>query len=323
MTEAVPGRLVTEAVPVGEEEPDGGGLRVANAPVSFGIYRAADAPLGADELLAGLAAAGYTGIDSGPAGYLGTGAELAERLDRAGLGLAGGWVDLRFADPDGFAADLPALAAALDVFAAVPVDDSRFAPRPTLACPADPARFALPGVPVDPALGLPAELWPGFAARVQEAADRCRDRGFEPVFHYHLGTDVETEAEADRLLELTDIAVCLDTGHLLLAGGDPVAAVRRWGARVRQVHLKDADLAAHTRARAAGGGLTEVVAAGGFCPLGNGDVDLAGVLATLAEIGYAGWLVVEQDAPAGRRDTDRMLADQRANRAYLRRLGLG
>ncbi|MEU6076306.1 sugar phosphate isomerase/epimerase [Micromonospora sp. NPDC047074] len=294
-----------------------GRTRVAGAPVNYGIYQAAGAPVGPDELLADLARDGYAGIDFGPVGYLGTGAALTRRLADAGLGLAGGWVDLRFADPAGFAEDLAPLDAALEVFAAVPVDDPRFAPRPTLACPANPARMARPGVPPSPELALPAAAWPAFAARVQQAADRCREHGLEPVFHYHLGTDVETEAEADRLLELTDISVCLDTGHLLLAGGDPVAAVRRWAGRIGQVHLKDADLAVHHRVRAAGGGLTDVVAAGGFCPLGAGDVDLPGVLAGLDAAGYTGWLLIEQDAPATDRDLDRIRADQSANHRWL------
>ncbi|MEU4477607.1 sugar phosphate isomerase/epimerase [Micromonospora sp. NPDC023966] len=291
--------------------------RVAGAPVNYGIYQPTDAPVGPDDLLAALARDGYTGVDSGPIGYLGTGDTLARRLAAAGVGLAGGWVDLRFADPAGFAADLTQLDAALDVFTAAPVDDDRFAPRPTLACPGNPARMARPGTPTDLASALPAAAWPDFAARVQQAADRCRERGLEPVFHYHLGTDVETEAEADRLLELTDIAICLDTGHLALAGGDPVAAVRRWAGRIGQVHLKDADLAAHARVRAAGGGLMDMVAAGGFCALGRGDVDLAGVLAGLDDIGYTGWLVIEQDAPEDGRDLDRIRADQHANRRWL------
>ncbi|WP_204343261.1 sugar phosphate isomerase/epimerase family protein [Micromonospora terminaliae] len=290
--------------------------RVAGAPVNYGIYQPTGAPVGPDELLAALARDGYTGVDSGPIGYLGTGETLARRLATAGIGLAGGWVDLRFADPAGFAEDLAQLDAALDVFTAAPVDDARFAPRPTLACPGNPGRMARPGTPTDLASALPAAAWPDFAARVQQAADRCRERGLEPVFHYHLGTDVETEAEADRLLELTDIAVCLDTGHLALAGGDPVAAVRRWAGRIGQVHLKDADLAAHARARAAGGGLMDVVAAGGFCALGRGDVDFAGVFAALDDIGYTGWLVVEQDAPEGG-DLDRIRADQHDNRRWL------
>ncbi|MGW9195513.1 sugar phosphate isomerase/epimerase family protein [Micromonospora chersina] len=294
-----------------------GRTRVAGAPVNYGIYRTTDAPVGPDDLLAALARDGYTGVDSGPIGYLGTGETLARRLVANGIDLAGGWVDLRFADPAGFAADLAQLDAALDVFTAAPAGDARFAPRPTLACPGNPGRMARPGTPTDLASALPAAAWPDFAARVQQAADRCRDRGLEPVFHYHLGTDVETEAEADRLLELTDIAICLDTGHLALAGGDPVAAVHRWAGRIGQVHLKDADLAAHARVRAAGGGLMDMVAAGGFCALGRGDVDLAGVLAGLDEIGYTGWLVVEQDAPEDGRDLDRIRADQHANRRWL------
>lgn len=294
-----------------------GRTRVAGAPVNHGIYQTTDPDVRPQDLLAELAADGYTGVDSGPIGFLGTGEVLVRRLAGAGIGLAGGWVDLRFADPDGFAADLAQLDAALEVFTAVPVDDLRFAPRPTLACPGNPDRMGRPGIPLDPAPALPAAAWPGFAARVQQAADRCRDRGLEPVFHYHLGTDVETEVEADRLLGLTDVAVCLDTGHLLLAGGDPVACVHKWAGRIGQVHLKDADLAAHRRVREAGGDLTEVVAAGGFCPLGAGDVDLAGVLRGLDEIGYAGWLVIEQDAPAQGRDMHRIRADQRANLRWL------
>ncbi|MFE9654669.1 sugar phosphate isomerase/epimerase family protein [Micromonospora sp. NPDC006431] len=294
-----------------------GRTRVAGAPVNYGIYQATDPDVGPEDLLASLATDGYTGVDSGPIGYLGTGEVLTRRLATAGVGLAGGWVDLRFADPDGFTADLAQLDAALDVFTAAPVDDPRFAPRPTLACSANPARMARPGTPPDLASALPAAAWPGFAARVQQAVDRCRDRGLEPVFHYHLGTDVETEAEADRLLELTDVAICLDTGHLTLAGGDPVAAVHRWAGRTGQVHLKDADLAAHRRVRDAGGGLGEVVAAGGFCALGAGDVDLAGVLRGLDETGYTGWLVIEQDAPERGRNLDRIRADQRANLRWL------
>ncbi|WP_230688634.1 sugar phosphate isomerase/epimerase family protein [Micromonospora sp. WMMD558] len=294
-----------------------GRTRVAGAPVNYGIYQPTGAPVGPDDLLAALADDGYTGVDSGPIGYLGTGETLARRLDAAGIGLAGGWVDLRFADAAGFAEDLAQLDAALDVFAAAPADDPRFVPRPTLACPGNPARMARPGTPTDLASALPAAAWPDFAARVRQAAGRCRDRGLEPAFHYHLGTDVETEAEADRLLELTDIAICLDTGHLALAGGDPVAAVRRWAGRIGQVHLKDADLAVHARVRAAGGGLPDVVAAGGFCALGRGDVDLAGVLAGLDDVGYTGWLVIEQDSPEESRDLDRIRADQHANLRWL------
>ncbi|MFF3667967.1 sugar phosphate isomerase/epimerase family protein [Microtetraspora malaysiensis] len=304
-------------------EPGGQGrparVRIASAPVSFGVYTTEGAPIAPDDMLAIMRAAGYDGTDSGPIGYLGTGAELADRLARHGLGLAGGWVDLRYGDAPGFAEDLAALEAALDVFAGVPVDDPGFAPRPTLACPPNPARFARPGAPVDRELQLTPEEWPGFAARVREAAARCRDRGLEPVFHPHLGTDVETEEEVERLLDLTDVSLCLDTGHLWLAGGDPVAAIGRWAGRIRQVHVKDASRDTLARVRAAGGDLGEAVRRGAFPPLGAGDLDIGAVARALERAGYEGWVVVEQDVPATGRDPELVAADQVANRERLAR----
>ncbi|GIH61371.1 sugar phosphate isomerase/epimerase family protein [Microbispora siamensis] len=314
-------------------------VRVASAPVNFGVYRPDGAPLGPQELLATMREAGYDGTDSGPIGYLGTARTLPGRLAAHGLGLAGGWVDLRYDDPDGFRADLAALDAALDVFTAARdaalgaasggseaggdarvagAADSRFAPRPTLACPDRPERFARPGMPADPRLSLPDGDWPAYAGRIGEAAARCRDRGLEPVFHHHLGTDVETPEEVERLLDLTDVSLCLDTGHLWLAGGNPVAAIRDWSSRIRQVHVKDASRDVLARIRASGGDLWDLVAAGGFPPLGQGDLDLPAVLAELRRSGYEGWIVIEQDVPAFRAsDAEalaRAVADQRANR---------
>lgn len=300
-----------------EPSPGAGTTRVANAPVNFGIYSPDDAPLTATELLTGLAEAGYDGIDSGPIGYLGTGEELAANLAAAGLGLAGGWVDLRYHDEAGWQADLAGLDAALDAFTSVPVPDPAFAPRPTLACPPNPERFARPGQ----AFGQQAD-WAGFASRVQRAADRCRERGLEPVFHHHLGTDVESAEEVERLLESTDVSLCLDTGHLWLAGGDPLAGLRDWAPRIKQVHIKDASRSIAARSAAAGGDMMDMVTAGGFTPLGAGDLDLAEIVATLRAIGYTGWIVLEQDAPPTGRDAARLMAAQRANRARLREAGL-
>ena len=69
------------------------GVILANAPVSYGAF---EVTVGrnpfvpdADELLAAVAAAGYTGIDLGPPGYLGTPDTLPERLRDSGLQLAG------------------------------------------------------------------------------------------------------------------------------------------------------------------------------------------------------------------------------------------
>jgi Xylose isomerase-like TIM barrel len=69
--------------------------------------------------------------------------------------------------------------------------------------------------------------------------DLARSRGFEPTFHHHTGTYVEAPWEIERLLELTDIGLLLDTGHLAVGGGDPAQALRDWGERIDHVHVKD------------------------------------------------------------------------------------
>jgi inosose dehydratase len=65
-----------------------------------------------------------------------------------------------------------------------------------------------------------------------------------------------------------------------------------------------------------------MVAAGGFTPLGAGEVDLAAVADTLRAIDYTGWIVIEQDAPATGQDFEQIMAEQRANRDVLREVGI-
>ena len=66
-----------------------------------------------------------------------------------------------------------------------------------------------------------------------------------------------------------------DTANLVFRGLDPPTEIRRLGALVRQVHIKD------VRARK------------GDVHLGRGRVDFAECARALAEIGYEGWLVFE------------------------------
>jgi inosose dehydratase len=70
----------------------------------------------------------------------------------------------------------------------------------------------------------------------------CRDRGYEPTFHPETGTYVEAPWEIEEVLNRSDIGLCLETGHMMLGGGDPVAMLRDWVGRINHVHLKDATL---------------------------------------------------------------------------------
>ncbi len=303
-------------------------IRVANAPVSFGVFELtegrADLPH-PDSVLEAVASAGYDGIDLGPVGYLGRGETLRHRLQDHGLALAGGWIQLRLTDPVGLEADLEAMEAALSQLAeARQAAPDAPAPRPTLADAGSPARAANPGAGRDRAeLWLDDDGWRLLAAGLERAVELCRSRDLEPTFHHHACTYVEAPHEIERLLELTDVGLCLDSGHLLLGGGDPTPALKEWGDRINHVHLKDARvevLEGVVRDRAA---MEEVWRRGAFCRLGDGDLDVDGFLDALLGSDYSGWVVVEQDRlPAPGESPDGPAEDQRHNRRFLRRRGL-
>jgi inosose dehydratase len=274
-------------------------IRVANAPVSFGVFELTLGKLpnlpGSEDILDAVAGTGYEGIDLGPLGYLGNQGELRARLASRGLGLAGGWVQMRFSEREGFEEDLQVLDRTLDVFAAV-AEASDELPKPTLADAGSSARAANPGRGKDlPEIGLDAAGWTRLGEGVKRAAERCRDRGFEPTFHHHACTHVEAPHEIERLLELTDIGLCLDTGHLLLGGGDPVQSLRDWGDRINHLHVKDVRLGVLRKVIAVRAGMEAVWSWGTFCELGTGDVDIEGFLSLVKMGGLSGWLVVEQD----------------------------
>jgi len=304
------------------------GILVANAPVSYGAF---ELTVGIDphtpdgeHVLDEVTGAGYAGIDLGPVGYLGTGRQLGERLAARGLGLAGGYLELPYADPAALDAMLPELDALLDAFDVVAGWVISPPPRPTIADSGSPERRARPGqAHADPALGMDAGTWRQWARGLRQVLARCRDRGYEPTFHHETGTYVEAPWEVERVLELTDVGLCLDTGHFLLGGGDPVTALQRWQDRINQVHIKDARREVIERIIAEQEPTEQIWAREAFPPLGQGDVDLDAVIEHLLDSGYHGWAVVEQDTlPRTAERFARAADDQRANRAFLRARGL-
>ena len=129
------------------------------------------------------------------------------------------------------------------------------------------------------------------------------------ALHPHAGTYVEFGDEIEWAAQ--HAALCLDTGHLAYAGLDPAAEIERYADRLALLHLKDVD--AGVRARELD--FWSAVAAGVFCPLGAGMVDLDAVVAA-AERTHVRWATVEQDRRGADGDP---VADLRASRAALER----
>ncbi len=298
---------------------------VANAPVSYGAFELTvgilpNVPDG-DLVLDEVAAAGYQGIDLGPPGYLGQGPALATGLARRGLGLAGGFFELPFSDPAAMREAVVGLAGLLDVFDSVRRIGG-LPPKPTLADAGSDLRRSRPAqAAMDRSLGFDEEGWKRFAAGVDMAQAVCLERGYEPTFHHETGTNVEAVWEIEKVLELTSIGLCLDTGHLLLGQGDPVRAMRDWGSRINHLHLKDARQSVVDQIVREAAPVAEIWRRKAFCRLGDGDLDVEGVLSAIRS-GYSGWLVVEQDVlPDPENPLGEPARDQRANRTYLRERG--
>lgn len=303
--------------------------RVASAPCSFGVDEvvADDAWMpDPDEMLDWMVDLDYVGTELGPPGFLGDGPEVRARLSRRGLALVGAFLPQHFSRREMVEADRAWLSDSLRLLRDATPEGSR--PFAVLAEGIDePVRLAYTGRVADhPDAQLDQHRWDALVDNLHAAAETCREEGFEPVFHPHAGTYIETADEIDRLVGRLDgslVGLCLDTGHFRYGGAAPAQAVRDYASVLRHVHLKDCRSSVLQSVAARRADLSAALHDGVFCPLGAGDSDIAAVVAALRAVGYEGWLVVEQDQVLTTRDTrESLVAGQRANRAYLAQLGL-
>ena len=165
--------------------------------------------------------------------------------------------------------------------------------------------------------------WPEFARRLTLVADRVRVAGLQLVYHHHMGTVVQSEADIDALMAHAGPAVhlLLDTGHATWGGADPAALARRYRDRISHVHTKDVRGDVMRRSGAEGWSFLQSVLEGVYTVPGDGMVDFVSVFRELH--GYSGWVVVEaeQDPEQAHPATyARMGHDNLV--AYLREAGL-
>jgi inosose dehydratase len=161
--------------------------------------------------------------------------------------------------------------------------------------------------------------WATLLANLDRLGAAAAEKGVLAVLHPHVGTMVETRGDVDRVLTGSQIELCLDTGHLLIGGTDPLQLAREVPGRIAHAHLKDVDAALAARVQAGELTYTEAVRDGMYTPLGGGDVDIAGIVMALRGNGFDGWFVMEQDTVLDGEPTDEgPVRDMRSSVAYLR-----
>lgn len=143
---------------------------------------------------------------------------------------------------------------------------------------------------------LPHDVWARFGMRLTAFAQKLKQQfGLTLVYHHHMGTIVQTEAEIDRLMAVTGDAVhlLLDTGHVTWGGGDPARVAKNHFSRIAHVHTKDVRGETMGKSNGEDWSFLRSVLAGVYTVPGDGIVDFAAVFKALQ--GYRGWVVVEAE----------------------------
>lgn len=116
---------------------------------------------------------------------------------------------------------------------------------------------------------------------------RARDAGIRVSLHHHFDQPVmlpEDVREFWSAIEPGAVGLTVDTAHLAKSGVTDIPAfIREFAPIIDNIHLKD-------------------YADGEWRLLGEGDLDLDGILAALAEVGYDGWLCVDEESTASLED---------------------
>lgn len=258
--------------------------RIASAPISWGICEVPGwgAMLPTPRVLAEMSGLGMTVTELGAPGFLpddpeGVQAELAA----FGMSLVGGFTPLVVHDPSQEAATIAEARRVAALF-------QRAGATKLISTPVATWDWDQPHPPTAKELATMARMF-----RIVD--EICEEHGLQQVLHSHVQTMVETDADVQRVLDSCDVDWCLDTGHLAIGGTDPVAFAKEAFDRVGHVHLKDVDLSKVGSLMRREESIMQAVQNGLFTPLGQGDVDIAGVVEALESRGYDGWYIIEQD----------------------------
>jgi myo-inosose-2 dehydratase len=213
--------------------------------------------------------------------------ELASVLERFGLACISGWYSAELLARDA-AAELTHLRSHLDLLKAVGSTVLVFADT-SGAIHGDLRR------PLAQRPQLAPGDWRQFGRRVTEVATATAAEGVQLVYHHHMGTVVQSEADIDALMEVTgpEVGLLLDTGHARLAGADPVVLARRYASRIGHLHAKDVRAEVAARAGRDGWSFLRAVVEGVFTVPGDGCVPFDCVFQELRH--YSGWAVLEAE----------------------------
>lgn len=288
-----------------------GDARIAGAPVSWGVIEIPDwgYQMPADRVLREAASLGLTAVEAGPEDLLPRDpAEVSEMLAGYGLSLVGGFVPAVLHDAGLREKELAFVERRAKFFSAAGADVV------VLAATTGSESY-------EEVAELDEGAWRELFESLKAVEEICARHGVTAALHHHYGTVIERDDQLRRFLEGSEMGLCLDTGHLVMGGSDPVEIAELAGDRVAHVHLKDVDKDIARRVAARELSFKEGARRGAFRPLGDGDVNVGAVIDKLESAGYRGWYVLEQDTvvEAEPPEGEGPVADVRKSLTYLER----
>lgn len=273
--------------------------------------------------------AGYRAIELGPYGYLPIDAEaVSAEMAQNGLAIVAGTIFHDLLDP----ANQESVLNAVDDICTL-ITDSRLPRLPRH----EGQKFPTPYMTVmdwghderdyaaghsDRAPRLSGEEWAGFMENVRAVCRRANEYGVRPVIHPHAGGYIEFADEIEAVVR--DIpyelaGLCLDTGHLYYSGMDPAAYLKKYADRLDYVHFKDVCEPVYQQVLGERIRFFEGCGKGSMCPIGTGSLDYPGIKKALEDIGYSGYITIEQERDP--RNSDTSLRDVKASVDYLKSVG--
>jgi inosose dehydratase len=269
------------------------GVRLSAAPIDWGVGALVSDNPTPDALLDCVKDSGYAGCELGTHGFFGFDAgQILGYFQPRGLEVTASWYDVDLSKPltAESAAEIDLICSFLQAGGAnvLNISDKVVPERVAVVSRVD--QF--------PETWWNDEQWKQVPHTLLQINELTARRGITVAVHPHVGTHVETGEETRRVVDAsagTPIRICLDTGHLLLGGFDPIELLNQVGDRVVHVHAKDVD--GRMLACLQSGEIDYFAATGQglYSDLGTGIVDWQGLKSGLDSFGYSGWVVAEQD----------------------------
>ncbi|MCI2256084.1 sugar phosphate isomerase/epimerase [Domibacillus sp. PGB-M46] len=305
------------------------GIKIAGAPCCWGVDDPKNPYLPPwERVLHEASQAGYKGIELGPYGYIPMDIERVQaELSKNDLNIIAGTIFDDLVSPsnlENLLHQVDDICSLITKLPLSPSEEGQKFPTPYLVIIdwGHEERDYKAGKP-DEAQRLSSDAWNTMMTHIRALADRAWTKyGVRSVIHPHAGGYIEFEDEIKQLLEdipYETAGLCLDTGHLYYSKMDPYQWIQDYADRLDYIHFKDINLDIYNEVMGEHIRFFEACAKGVMCPIGQGIIDYNSIHKLLKEIGYQGYITIEQERDP--RNADTSLRDVKQSVDYLKSVG--